>query len=181
MKPIFSTPRLLVRKLNKADYHKFHELQGNQKVMEFTSGKAMSKEESEQDLLSVISKYDTPSNDLWVWVITLKSDQKFVGTCALVHEGNGIYEIGYRLLESEWGNGFGGEITAGLIDFALEATASNQSVLPTPTKEIVAFVDKRNMASVKILERSKLNFFREFWNSETETQDFEFKLRTKPK
>ncbi len=145
--------------------------------MEFTSGKGMSKEESEEDLLSLIANYDTPNNNLWVWAIITKSDQNFVGTCALVHEGNGVYEIGYRLLESEWGNGFGGEITTGLIDFALETTTSNQSVLPTPTKAIVAFVDKRNIASIKILERSKLDFVREFWNSETETQDFEFKLR----
>jgi ribosomal-protein-alanine N-acetyltransferase len=167
---IFSTSRLLVRQLNTSDSDKFHELQGNQNVMEYTSEPAMSQEESEVDLLSVISKYDTPNNPFWVWAIVNRTNQNLLGTCALVHEANGIYEIGYRLLESEWRNGFGGEVTNGLIDFAFETWNAN---------EIIAFVDKRNVASIKILERSKLNFIRYFWNSETETQDFEFRLKTR--
>ncbi|MFT6962200.1 MAG: ribosomal-protein-alanine N-acetyltransferase, partial [Flammeovirgaceae bacterium] len=110
------------------------------------------------------------NNPFWVWAIVNRTNQNLLGTCALVHEANGIYEIGYRLLESEWGNGFGGEVTNGLIDFAFETWNAN---------EIIAFVDKRNVASIKILERSKLNFIRYFWNSETETQDFEFRLKTR--
>jgi ribosomal-protein-alanine N-acetyltransferase len=169
MKNIFSTPRLLVRELQTSDLLKFHELQGNKNVMQYASisGKGMNEAESEADLLSVIEKYTLPNNVLWVWAIIRKSNQDFVGTCALVHEGNAIYEIGYRLLESEWGNGFGKEVTNGLVDFAIDNWNS---------KRLIAVVDKRNIGSIKILEQSKLSLIREFWNTETETQDLEFRL-----
>ncbi|MEM8736788.1 MAG: GNAT family N-acetyltransferase, partial [Planctomycetota bacterium] len=80
-----------------------------------------------------------------------KSDKQFVGTCAIV-PSDGQQEIGYRFLRRFFGNGFGQEVCDGLIDYGI----NGQSL-----SELIAYVDVRNVASVKILDRSQLAFVRE--------------------
>ena len=58
-------------------------------------------------------------------------------------------EIGYRLLRQFWGRGYGQEICDALIWHTLEKMNLEQ---------IVAFVDQANIASTRILGRSKMEF-----------------------
>ena len=81
-----------------------------------------------------------------MWAVTAKSTGEFLGTCAIVPNLDRS-EIGYRLLRRFFGNGYGQEICDGLIDFAIARLKLD---------EIVALVDTRNVASVKILDRSQL-------------------------
>ena len=165
---LFSTSRLVVRLLRKADFPSFHLMQSNPNVMQYTTGKAMTEAENEADLNDVISKYSLPNNDFWVWAIVTQSNQKMIGTCAIVPtESEGEMEIGYRLLESEWGKGYGKEITIALISFALENIRMER---------LVAIVDKENQASVRILEQSSLKFEGEYWNEEMKCTDLKFSL-----
>ena len=85
-----------------------------------------------------------------------KSDQQFVGTCAIVPNEQRP-EIGYRLLARSFGQGYGQEICNALIDYGI-----HEQGLP----EIIAYVDVRNVASVKILDRSPLPFIEEMSNED---------------
>lgn len=60
-----------------------------------------------------------------------------------------------RFLEKYWGKGYGQEVCNGLIDFAL-----NEWKLTS----LWAEANKDNIASVKILERSRLQFEREYFH-----------------
>ena len=153
---IFSTERLLVRKLRATDFPPFHEMQSNPNVMQHIIGRAHTEAENETQLKGVIDAYAKPNNNFWVWAILRKEDSAMVGTCAII-KTEGEDEIGYRFLEKYWGNGYGLEITTGLINHALDT-------MKVPS--LMAVVDKRNIASVKILERSKLKFIKEFVNEE---------------
>ncbi|MEO1085599.1 MAG: GNAT family N-acetyltransferase [Acidobacteriota bacterium] len=153
---VFETDRLYIRNLEDSDFEAFHEMQSDDEVMRYTTGEGFDAAENRRQLEMCISCYSKTDNDFWVWAILRKSDRQFVGTCAIVpHEGRP--EIGYRFLKRFFGFGFGQEICDGLIAYGI-----NGLELP----EIIAYVDVRNVASVKILDRSRLPFVEEIENEE---------------
>lgn len=166
MQIIFGTKRLLVRPLHLNDFDPFHEMQGSFKVMQYTTGRALTREENKGQLNGVIERYDQPGNEFWVWAVEERSGGRFVGTCALIKNDKGEYEIGYRFLEKYWGNGFGKEITRGLIEYGLAQPG---------IEELVAYVNKENIPSVKILDAT-FRFEKEFFNEEEGCMDRYYKI-----
>ena len=159
---IFETTRLSVRNLKDSDFEAFHEMQSDEAVMRYTTGEGFDEAENRQQLEMCIDCYSKPDNDFWVWAIVRKSDQRFVGTCAIVPNEHRA-EIGYRFLARFFGMGYGQEICNGLIEYGMFVQE-----LP----EIVAYADVRNVASVKILERSPLPFIEEMKNEDGATDRF---------
>ena len=164
---IFETEQFTIRELQPSDLAAFHEMQGNIAVMRYTTGKATTLEEDQVDLAKVIEHYQTPNNLFWVWAIEHKIDKTFLGTCALIGDKKGIYEIGFRFLEKYWGKGYGKETANALIDYAF-----CQEVV----KGLIAYVDVRNKASISILEQSKLGFIEEMDNEELKSRDRFYKM-----
>jgi len=164
---MFTTHQFIVRELNKCDLSDFHEMQGNINVMRYTNGKANTLEENRLDLEKVIRHYAEPNNLFWVWAIERKTDKAFLGTCALIGTIEGTYEIGYRFLEKYWAKGYGTEITQALIDYAF----CQQEV-----KNITAYVDVRNEASIKLLDQSNLAFISESFNKELNAMERFYKM-----
>lgn len=145
---VFETTRLLVRNLKGSDFEAFHEMQSDDEVMRYTTGKGLDASENRRQLNSCIAHYSIPENDFWVWAIVRKSDQQFIGTCAIVPNEKRP-EIGYRFLGKFFGKGYGQEICDGLIQYGIYHRS---------LREIIAYADVRNVASTKILDRSRLSF-----------------------
>ena len=134
-------------------------MESDPNVMRYTSGEAKDMAENTIDLNRCIHAYSDPENRFRIWAVEQKSTSKMVGTCALVasdefelpkeyHDGAGqIDEIGYRFLQSEWRKGWGQEVCDGLIDHCIERLSATT---------LIAQVDALNVASVRILDRSKL-------------------------
>lgn len=157
MNLIFETENFRVRRLKAADLEAFHEMQGNEDVMRFVRGKAMTFDEDKKELQKLITSYDDPENDFWIFAVELKEPAIFVGTVALVKsEAHGVVtnvdrlilnikddqcEIGYRLLQKYWGKGYAKEIAAGLIAYARKIGF----------KSLIACAAEENIASLKIL------------------------------
>ncbi|UOB17217.1 GNAT family N-acetyltransferase [Abyssalbus ytuae] len=163
---IFTTQRLSVRKLEKNDLDLFHKLQSDHHIMRYVGGKTFSLEENRKDLDKIVKFYSKPSNNFWVWAITLKENNLLIGTCVLIKNDKGENEIGYRLLKEYWGKGIGKEITNGLIKYSFEVLR---------LKEIIAYVDKKNAASIKIIDAT-FRFIKEFYNDEDNCIDRYYKL-----
>lgn len=164
---LFQTNRLLVRELHHDDFEPFHEMQSNFNVMQYASGKANSRDENKADLRKVIDHYQDENNRFWVWAIERKSDGAFIGTAAIIIDEKNEGEIGYRLLERHWGNGYASEILKDLIDYGFESMQ---------LKVVHANVDVRNIASVKMLEKSILQFIGEEWNEDFQANDRFYRL-----
>lgn len=164
---VFQTSRLLVRQLTYDDFEPFHEMQSNLNVMQYASGKAQSLEENKADLKKVINHYSAENNGFWVWAIEGKSNGELIGTAAMIVDEKNEGEIGYRLLEKYWGNGFASETLKDLIDFGFEKMK---------LKAIYANVDMRNIASVKMLDKSILKFIGEEWNEQFQGNDRLYRL-----
>jgi len=148
---IFETKRLQVRQLTLADLPGFQVMQGNANVMKYTTGQPQSPEQSSSDLAEFIAFYDAADNETWIWAVTTKTGA-YAGTCALFRNERGENEIAYRLNESHWGRGYGQELAEGLIDYCLDDLA---------LEYVVAHAAVDNLASVKILDRSRLTFVAE--------------------
>ncbi len=166
---IFETTRLTVRHLLLDDYSPFCILQCNKKVMKYTGHKSMTKEECLSDLSRVIHLYDQPESYYYVWAVERKADNCFAGTCAVVRNDNNEYEIGFRFLEEYWGNGYGIEITEGLIDYAFQVARLNH---------LVTYVDIRNTVSMNVLDRSRFVFIREIANKKENCTDRFYKIES---
>ena len=158
---IFETDRLLVRRLSERDLDGFHDMQSNPEVMRHVGGRAMTLEENVTDLRSLIAAYTTPKNDFWVWAVERRSDGAFLGTCALVVNGQDEHEIGFRFREKFWGNGYGKELIPALLQYGLTKM---------DLRRLVAYVDRDNAGSVRILERY-MSFEMEFYNDKEKCID----------
>lgn len=154
----FETKRLIVRELTLADITSFDEMQSNKSVMKYIIGRPKTMEENINELEKILYSYKKNSSDFLVMAVVKKDSNEFIGTCAIVKDDNGEHEIGYRFIEKYWGNGYGKEISGGLVKFAFESLCLN---------EVVAYVNKFNYSSVKILDGSELNFIRAYEESET--------------
>jgi ribosomal-protein-alanine N-acetyltransferase len=153
---IFETYRLQVRRLTQADLIEYQSMQSNAEVMKYTAGSPITPEESAHDLAENIARYDTVGNDTWIWAVTKKSGD-FLGTCAVFKNETRESEIAYRLHDTFWCQGYGQEIANGLIDYCLDELGLDS---------FVAHAAKDNLASVKILDRSRMTFVEEKENEE---------------
>lgn len=151
---IFETPRILVRALRTSDLNDFNDLQSNPRVMQFTSGEAMSLEENRAELQKLILAYSQQDNTFWVWAMEHKAEASLIGTCALILNEADEYEIGFRIREKYWGRGLGKEVAAPLLQHGFQAMG---------LEKIYGYVDKENVASMKILERF-MTFEKEYFN-----------------
>ncbi len=162
MVPLFTTSRLLVRQLNEDDFAGFYRLQSDPEVMAPTGAKPQHCDECRDDLLRRIQAYDDLPGVFQVFAVDIKETASFLGTCAFIHErpagspaevpaglfpdisGGPVIEIGYRLLATHWAQGFGTELSKGMLHYAF-------SRFEAGAVRAVAFRD--NVASVKILSR----------------------------
>ena len=163
---LFETERLYIRQLESTDIDPFFEMQGNPNVLKYVSTPPDTRDSCVQQLVDLRAAYHQAKPHLLVWAVIRKSDEAFVGTAALVHYENGDNEIGYRFLERHWGNGYGAEVANGLIDYGMDTLK---------LANIVAYVDKNNFASVKILDRSVLPFIKEYFNKDDNCIDRMYK------
>ncbi len=163
---VFETDRLKVRWLTWGDFATFHDLQSDPLVMRYTGQRPMTLDEDREDLQRIIQAYHRADNEFWIWGVIAKVSKSWIGTCALLRNDQSLWEIGYRLLPTTWRQGFGVELTSGLIRHAFTARSIDL---------LVAETDRENHASVRILEKT-MSFEREYYNQKEETTDRFYKL-----
>ncbi len=167
MQVIFETKRLRARKLLMSDFEPFHEMHSNVNVMQYVRGKAMTYEENRKELPTLIKKYEDPENDFWIYAVERKEDSNFVGTVALVKDDQDDDEIGYRFLEKYWKNGYGFEITEGLVNHCRKIGIS----------KIIANVVNKNEASTKIIKKLGFDFVGDFVSEDLKLPERKFILQ----
>jgi len=166
MEIIFETERLMVRKLNYSDIKKFYELESNINVMQYTFGRIVNYTECKKDLKRLLDLYEKSDNDYWVYAIILKENNTFLGTVAHIKDKNNDDEIGYKLLEIHWGNGYGTEIVKGLINYCREKG------MP----KLIANVVNKNINSAKIVKNLGFQFIEDFVSDDLKLPEKKYEL-----
>ena len=162
---VFETTRLYVRQLKENDEAAFFELMSNPNVMNPIPQKPFDKEESISKLAELILL--EKSSDTKIWCLCKKDCNDLIGICGVLKNDEKEDEIAYRLIETFWGNGYGTEITKGLIDYCFGNMKSDL---------ITADVCVDNIKSVKILNKY-FTVKKEFFNADDNCMDRRYILR----
>jgi ribosomal-protein-alanine N-acetyltransferase len=155
------TERLILRKLLPSDIEGMYILDSNPNVHEYLGNKPVSSlEESKKSIENIRKQY--LQNGIGRYAVLLKETNEFIGWAGIKYiteTENGhvnFFDIGYRLIEDYWGNGYGYEAAKAWLDYSF-----NEMNI----QKMYASVNKENIASRRILEKIGLQITSEFyWN-----------------
>lgn len=146
---ILETKRLILREFLISDANSMFELNNNSKVLKYTGDKAfISINEAEK----FIEKYDAyQKNGFGRWAVLLKENNQFIGWCGLKLNEENFVDIGFRFFEKNWGQGYASEAAKATIEYGLNTLN---------IKEIIGRSSTENIASIKVLEKLNMKFWK---------------------
>lgn len=143
---MLETQRLILREYHSDDYQYFYQMNSSPKVMEFFPT-TLTQEDSNHvmDRLNL----EIQQNGYGFWAVEEKSSQELIGFVGLNKPRyqlpkENCTEIGWRLREEFWGQGYAPEAAHQCLDFAF-----NQLGLD----EVVAFTPVNNTNSRRVMEK----------------------------
>lgn len=158
MNPLLETPRLIFRELQEEDASSMFELDSNAEVHRYLGNTPIqSKEESERVIQFIRKQYI--DHGVGRWALIEKQSGDFMGWAGLKlvkEEINGhkdFYDLGYRFMPRYWDQGYATEACKALITYAFETLQ---------IKNVFAFVDAENAASIKVLQKAGLQCVNQF-------------------
>lgn len=137
-----ATHRLTSRKLTENDTADYHLLTGDHDVMRYILGHSYSPEESKREVRRLVEQFGERP-DAGIWVFHHNNTREFVGVGGLIPLEEDAMEIGFRVFKPFWGQGYGSEICARLIQIAGRHRK----------ERIIGVVETENTYSIKILEK----------------------------
>jgi ribosomal-protein-alanine N-acetyltransferase len=143
--PVLTTNRLLLRQLADNDIPALVNLRSDAEVNKYLN---RPKSTTAEEAGAFVKKINNGLNKEWhYWVISLKEDQKLIGTICLwnFNEANKSVEIGYELLPAFQGNGLMYKALSGVISFGFAVRQF---------RSIIAHTDSNNERSKNLLEKS---------------------------
>lgn len=115
--------------------------------------KALDEAEAKAFLTEVQKRYE---NDGYAfWAVIRKDDKRFLGICGLlkqVIDGRDEVEVGYRIDNAFWGNGYGTEAAAGCVQYAKDIVK---------VQSVISLILSENKQSIRVAEKNGLHFDKE--------------------
>ncbi|MCU0361490.1 MAG: GNAT family N-acetyltransferase [Bacteroidia bacterium] len=152
MNVLFESPRLLFRELIAKDIPLLFEMDSNREVHRYLGNFPLqTPEEAEAVILMIQKQYN--ENGIGRWALIEKQSGEFLGWAGLklvkeeINGHNNFYDLGFRLMPNYWGCGYATEAATSLVKYASEILK---------LKNLYAFVDVENKASIRVLEKSGL-------------------------
>jgi len=148
---IAEAPSLFLRQFHIADLDAIAEVFGDPEVMRF--GPGPQSRDWVQKWLRGCREECYQKWGFGLWAVVRKSDRRVIGYCGLTRfddlGGQPEIEIGYRLARAAWGRGLATEAARAARDYAFD-------VLTLP--RLVAIIDPRNLASIRVAEKCGLRY-----------------------
>lgn len=140
---MIKSSRLNYLKVKETSIHKFDEARFTYNVMKYITGHALTTEEA-------IDRYLRYTDDpiFGNYFVLDNTTSKTIGLIKFVEDEPGVIEIGYSLFEEHWGKGYATEMAEAMVAYALKALKP---------QKLIGFVDSRNPASMRVLEKVGLS------------------------
>ncbi|MDC0598297.1 GNAT family N-acetyltransferase [Gammaproteobacteria bacterium] len=140
------TARLKLRQWLPSDKIPFARLNSNPEVMKFFP-QTLSQTESDAFIQKVSASI--AENGWGFWAVEIKATNEFIGFVGLNQPSadlpfNPCIEIGWRLAQEYWGNGYATEAAQAALNFAFKTL---------PLEEVLAFTPVSNQASKAVMHR----------------------------
>lgn len=144
--PVLETERLALRQLRLEDAADIYDYFSMDEVTMFYDLDSFTELKQAEDL---IVYWNNRFNNIEAirWGITLKSEDRIIGTCGFHNWAKKHYkaEIGYELSPNHWNKGYMTEVLEAVINFGFEELELNR---------IQALIHRDNVNSRKLLEKS---------------------------
>src|SRR5437868_2300537 len=150
---VLETARLLFRDHEPADLEAYCEMEADPEVRRYVGGKPRTRETAERRFREVFLR--PRSGRLALWATVFKQEGRYIGYCGIyphVEAGRAIPGEGvlaFYLARPYWGRGLATEAGRAFVEFGFGELRLSR---------IVAGVDARNAASIRVIE--KLGFVR---------------------
>lgn len=148
-KIILKTDRLYLEELTDDHFPDLYLLLSNEKVHKYFP-KTLDKKESEDFFQKVQRRYQ--EDGVSFWAVMRKEDNQFLGICGInkqLVDNNEEFEIGYRILDKFWGQGYGTEAARGCMEYG-------KNVLKK--RSLVSFIRPINLQSIRVAEKNGLAY-----------------------
>ena len=149
MNVILETTRLTLEEITERHFQDLYELLSNKRVHKYFP-KTLNRTES-KEFLEKVQKRQKDSG-LSFWLVRQKENNLFLGICGLLEQtidGVKEVEVGYRINDQFWGNGFGTEAAAGCQKYARETLG---------LESIISLILPINKQSIRVAEKNGLQF-----------------------
>jgi RimJ/RimL family protein N-acetyltransferase len=136
--------RTILRRQKPDDLKNMRALESDPLIMRFTPARVpQTPEQTEARLGRHISK-QKDWEPYGIWMAEAKADKRFIGWFMLMPAEDQSLELGFMIVQSEWGKGFATEIGETLLELARKVPG---------IKGMVARTDMDNAASSKVLKK----------------------------
>jgi RimJ/RimL family protein N-acetyltransferase len=145
---VIETERLWLRNWRPEDFERFVEVTNTPAVMRWLGG--VKPPEELRDRLAAVFTAWQEERGFTFWAAERKADGELIGFCGLKladDDGSpvtGEYEVGWRLREEAWGQGYAKEAAIASLDFAFDRLGADQ---------VVALTVEGNRPSWGLMER----------------------------
>ena len=132
-------PTITLVPLSIEDTPCYHQLTGNSAVMQYITGETLTYQDTLQEVNRLVKKYSNQSNG-GVWKCL--DQDKFIGIGALIPISKYAADLGFRVLQSQWRQGYGMAIAQALL----------RKALTMDLDQLIAIIDHANFGSKRIIE-----------------------------
>lgn len=146
---VISTPRLDLRPFLPEDAEAFYHMNLDKEVMRYTGDEAFS---SPIEARIFIENYDAYLK--WGygrWAVVEKSSTDFIGFCGFKINEENLVDLGFRFIRSRWNQGYATEAADACLNYGFEVL---------DMKEIVGRADRSNLASIRVLEKIGMSYWK---------------------
>lgn len=150
MNYLFESDRLLFREFNTLDAQDFYRLNENPEVLKYTGDAPFVSVKETEMFLESYSAY----NDFGYgrWAVISKESGAFLGWSGLKFNEEKCVDLGFRFFEEHWNKGYATEAAKACLQFGFG---------PLELDRIVGRTDVENKASVRVLEKIGMTFWKE--------------------
>lgn len=142
------TSRTIFSKPNAADYQDLFKLHSDEEVRKYLGG-TVTKDEFDKKF----KDFSTAELPEAYWVVREKETKSFIGlVCITRHHDQKHFEVSYELSPHFWSKGYGTEVVQQAIVYAFDELGLD---------ELYAETQKKNTNSVRILEKTGMQFVSE--------------------
>ena len=147
---IIETERLLLTEFSPSDAEHMYRLNLDPEVIKYTGDPPFESVEEAREFLENYSAYK--KHGFGRWSVWLKPEEEYIGWSGLKRNKEGLVDIGFRFFRSHWNRGFATESAKACLEYGFSKLK---------LKEIIGRADLENQASVRVLEKIGLSFWKE--------------------
>jgi ribosomal-protein-alanine N-acetyltransferase len=150
MRKILQTDRLILREFEISDAEKIWELNSDPEVIQYTGDAPFDSEDQAREFLVEYNDYQ--ENGYGRWAVIEKKTHEFIGWCGLKLNEDGVVDIGFRFFKKVWSLGYATESAQACLDYGFNTLMLD---------EIIGRAARENTASIRVLEKLKMTFWKE--------------------